>query len=52
MITDGVSFCHGPVAKVPRVVICLILLEMRFSTYMLHYCNRTPISHLQEKMKL
>lgn len=52
MITDGVSFGGGAAAKAPGVVIFLILLEMRFSTYMLHYCNRTPISHLQEKMKL
>lgn len=52
LITDGVSFCRRPVAKLLGVVMCLILLEMRFSTYMLHYYNRTPISHLREKMKL
>lgn len=50
-MTDGVSFCRH-CAKVSWVVMCLILLEIRFNTCMLHNCNSIPISHLWEKMKL
>lgn len=50
-MTDGVSFCRR-CAKVLWVVMCLILLEIRFNTCMLHNCNSNPISHLWEKMKL
>lgn len=50
-MTDGVSFCRRCV-KVLWVVMCLILLEIRFNTCTLHNCNSIPISHLWEKMKL
>lgn len=50
-MTDGVSFCRH-CAKVLWVVMCLILLEIRFNTCMQHNCNTSPISHLWEKMKL
>lgn len=42
----------GPHSTNAMSCVCLIWLEIWFNRYMLHYCNSTPISHLQEKMKL